>query len=300
MATKIKQLGSLTNQQWPGKISLGGLIDKKKLTEDQIEKIVSRIDRYYVPTHKKAPLRCIDGRKDPELEPTKLGPQVPGGIGGDSLAYRLTACPDLESGDFIDDSIEMIKLTKELDYKAGGHCDDHCDKRTNTGCGAVDKMDQVIKTLISADMVIDHYLLVQKLMGDSFKQSTYLKILGSATLLNSRLSSYLSRRPEILNYLQKNASESVNTVTGEHQECLLVINTVSGTTFNPNSFIDENNGIQAFNYDIWWTLEFAEAIMPGSDNATKRAEFIHARIMTAVATAMVLTDGSQRLIVRSS
>lgn len=81
--------------------------------------------------------------------------------------------------------------------------------------------------------------------------------------------------------------------------CLVAVNLVPETTFASNRFAKEFDGIQTFGYDLWWSVEIAKRLMPRPDQSRDRSRFVMARVMTTVATLMALTDGSQRLILRS-
>ena len=50
--------------------------------------------------------------------------------------------------------------------------------------------------------------------------------------------------------------------------------------------------------DLWRSKEMAKRFLPRNDEKLLRDRFIMARVMTTVATLMVLTDGSQRLLLR--
>ena len=90
----------------------------------------------------------------------------------------------------------------------------------------------------------------------------------------------------------------VPVLHGDHHECIVVINTVPGTTFETKRFSEDHQGIQAFNYDVWRTIEFADKLFADHTVEGSKESFVIARVMTAVATLMVLIDGTQRLVVR--
>ena len=116
--------------------------------------------------------------------------------------------------------------------------------------------------------------------------------------LNGRSDDYFQDRGKILDVLEKRAEDSTAVLEGEHQEGVVAVNLVPGTTLASNRFSETFNGIQAFGYDLWWSEVIANRLLPLPEDAQKRQRFVMARVMTTVATLMALTDGTQRLVVR--
>jgi hypothetical protein len=139
---------------------------------------------------------------------------------------------------------------------------------------------------------------VKSLLGSNFERDTYLRVMGAAVVVNGRSQDYFRHREAIINLLEERSQNSVATLKGEHQECIVSINFVPGTTLSSNRFAEEFGGIQAFGYDIWRSVQMAGKLLPRPDQAVDRERFIMARVMSTVATLMALTDGSQRLILR--
>ncbi len=296
---KIIDYGQLTSLAWPGKVSAAQLIREGVVEESNIKNAIKNLNDYYAEVDQEAAVRCIDGRHDPKLEKLHIGPQVPGGAPGAALAYRLGVDKyDLSKGTFLADAEVMIEDYLRLGFPPGGHRDDHADGKNSVGCGAIDGMDKIVETMISPALAGDHLRMVAMLMGDDFDIDVYLRIMGAAVIINGRADEYFRNRQQIIDKLEKRAPGSIATVEGNHQECLVVVNLVPNTTFKSNDFSDKYNGMQAFGYDLWRTIEMAEHLLPRPDQETNRKGFITARIMTAVATTMALTDGSQRLILR--
>ena len=90
----------------------------------------------------------------------------------------------------------------------------------------------------------------------------------------------------------------------------MVINTVPGTMFHTDQFSEDNNeDIQVFNYDFWRSLTIAQALFPTDNidlsrkqkklNLFLQKKYITTRAIFAIGTAMVLTNGSIDLIIRS-
>lgn len=295
---KIIDCGKLSDIVWPGSVSAARLIQEKKTTQYLLEEAVRRIGEFYIDVNLKAKTRCIDGRHDPKLIESELGPQVPGGAPGAALAYRLGVDEDdLTRGTFLSDAEMMISSFLRLGFSPGGHRDEYSDS-DHVGCGAIDGMDKVLATMTRLDMVEDHKRVVRLLLGSDFDRNIYLRIMGAAVLVNSRSDEYFYGRGRVIDVLEERALNSIAILRGQHQECVVAINLVPYTTLSSNQFAKEFGGIQAFGYDLWRSKEMAQKILPLPSQAQACRHFIMARVMSTVATLMALTDGSQRLVMR--
>lgn len=291
--------GVLSDLQWPGIVSAKGMIDEGKTSNKIIDFAAEHLNEYYVHVNPRAKTRCIDGRNDPEMDERNLGPQVPGGAPGAALAYRLGVDKDdLTRGTFLSDAEVMIGNYLRLGFAPGGHRDEHSMGKSTVGCGAIDGMDRILATMTQPGLVDDHKRVVKLLLGDKFDRDNYLRVMGAAVVVNDRADDYFRNREDIIDILEKRANKSIATLKGNHQECIVVVNLVPGTTLASNRLADSFDGIQAFGYDLWRSMEMADKLLPRPDQASDRQRFVMARVMTTVATLMALTDGSQRLILR--
>lgn len=296
---QIIDCGVLSDIAWPGPVSASNLIKTGATTEAVLREAVARINEFYNEVNESARTRCIDGRHDPQIDDAHLGPQVPGGAPGAALAYRLGVDKDdLTRGTFLADAEAMIASYLRLGFAPGGHRDENSKNEVMVGCGAIDGMDKILATMTEPSLVDDHKRVIKLLMGDNFDRDTYLRVMGAAVMVNGRSEEYFKGREEIIDILEKRDKKSVTTLKGNHQECLVVINMVPGTTLSSNRFSDAFNGIQAFGYDVWRSMEMAQKILPRPDQEQDRQRFVMARVMTTVATLMALTDGSQKLLIR--
>jgi hypothetical protein len=296
---QIIDCGLLSDIAWPGPVSAKKLVEGKKTTEHELAEAAKRINEFYEVVNDAARTRCIDGRHDPEIDDKHLGPQVPGGAPGAALAYRLGVDKDdLTRGTFLADAETMISNYLRLGFAPGGHRDEHSKDQPTVGCGAIDGMDKILATMTDPKLVDDHKRVIKLLMGDNFDRDVYLRIMGAAVMVNGRSEDYFKGREEIIDILEKRDKKSVTTLKGDHQECLVVVNMVPGTTLSSNSFSNAFGGIQAFGYDVWRSMEIAQKILPRPDQEQDRQRFVMARVMTTVATLMALTDGTQKLLIR--
>lgn len=299
-ALEIIDCGRLSDEDWPGSVSADRMIANGETTQDQIERAVENIDRFYVRVNPSAKTRCIDGRHDPELNEQHLGPQVPGGAPGAALAYRLGVDKDdLTRGTFFSDAVSMMSEFKRLGFSPGGHRDEHsAELDSAVGCGAIDGMDKVLAVMTDPNLVDDHKRVVKKLMGPNFNRDNYLRVMGAALVVSGRSDEYFKGREGIIDVLEDKFKKSVSTLKGEHKEGIVVVNMVPDTTLSSNKLSEEFQGVQAFGYDLWRSLQMSERVLPRADQSEDRQRFVMARVMSTVATLMALTDGSQRLLLR--
>lgn len=292
--------GLLSDLKWPGNVSSKALIDKGETSKKIIDYATQQLNDYYVSVHPGAKTRCIDGRHDPHLDEKMLGPQVPGGAPGAALAYRLGVDEDdLTRGTFLTDAEAMIGHYLRLGFAPGGHRDELSLGQSAVGCGAIDGMDKILMTMTLPELVDDHKRVVKLLLGKRFNRDIYLRIMGAAVLVNGRSEDYFRGREEIMDILEKRDKKSIATLKGHHKECIVVVNLVPSTTLSSNHLTNSFDGIQAFGYDLWRSMQMADKLLPRPDQAADREHFVMARVMSTVATLMALTDGSQRLVLRT-
>ena len=296
--TTISDLGTITNQtNWRGGISAKKMLADGFVQATTLDLAARQMDAFFVAENPRAEARCIDGRCNDNLTDDTLGAQVPGGTPGSALAYRLgVIIDDFSTGRFTDDAHSMLEQSLALGFMPGDHRDTH---GHGTGCGAIDKMDQALQALVDPMLVADNERLVRAVLGEAFDESIYMHVVGAGVILAGRADEYLQEREKSIEEIEANLQHQVMVLEGDHHECFMVLNTVPGTTFATKRFSDTFQGTQAFNYDIWRTFELAEKLFPLRADQHKKMRFIHARVATAIATLMVLTDGSQRLLVRT-
>ncbi len=291
--------GILSDTVWPGPVSAKKMIEDGLASVATLQEATKSLNDFYVPANPGGRTRCIDGRHDPELDEKNLGPQVPGGAPGAALAYRLGVDKDdLTRGTFLADAEAMVGSFMRFGMSIGGHRDEHNAGKQTVGCGAIDAMDVILAKMTDPSLVDDQKRVIKILMGETFNRDVFLRDMGAAVVVNGRADDYFRDREKIIDILESKSKNSVSTLRGTHQECLVVINFVPNTTFSSNRFSDTFDGIQAFGYDIWRSMEIAQKLLPRKDQEEDRSRFIMARVMTTVATLMALTDGSQRLVLR--
>jgi hypothetical protein len=268
-------------------------------------------------------VRCIDGRGEENTLPdsSNLGPQVPGGTAVTSLAYRLSKGLSAEAT--IESDVEEYRSLIEkmrLPYIPGGHEDEHnADHPENTGCGAIDKMLEIVKIMSEYDTDEQKYqvydyakAIAAAYMDEGSFERVFQDILVKLQALNGPHFSdhYFQKedstgshrfRAGMLSKVkeggQRVGKKTVERLTGKHNEVFLLVNTIDGETFDRDGFAAETDSrAQAFNYDVWVIAQRAQDVF--RDDTEKQQTMILANIMYAVGTAMALTDGSLEVGVR--
>jgi len=320
VVTEMSQLKSdRADEQWKGSISLKDRVDRKEITEEEVDTALSgkNVLRYMVRAAKNARTRCVDGRfikgymeQRQSMKERPLGPQNAGGTAGTAVAFRIARGADgddYESLSFAQDFDAFADSLTELGYEIGAHTDNHSeDSPENTGCGAIDKMPEIIEVMTDSKNAPRVNELTQGIMGSAYDSKIYSEMLGNAIRVSSAKASYFKDyRHNLYDRMKARAGDVVSCLFGKHNEVAAIINRVYGTTFHRDEFsADSDNKIQAFNYDYWYTLEKTEALMKDhpyfADMSEERRiiegkKLLTARVMYTVATLMTLTDGTIQL-----
>jgi hypothetical protein len=263
-------------EEWSGAISI------KQVGNKNIDTYKQLICNTYCKSEPHASIRCIDGRPA-QTAAHGLGPQLAGGGPGLALAWAVVNKPS----DNILSDMDRFAKTFHSGFALGGHRDDHS-HNPSTGCGAIDRMGQIIARVIGLPDTVKP--LVSSVMGDRFDEKIFTKVVEDFRLIN--VDKFLPQGYQ--NKLLKCcSSKDVEVVSGEHKEIAVVINTQKNTTFDKDSMCrQDENSAQAFNFDYWYIEELASSL------ESKQTEFITAVVAYQVGAAMVLTDGSLFLGVR--
>lgn len=308
-------------------------LDKRVKDDPSLEKLIAglvtseNLKNYVVPVDVSAPTRCIDGRQTLGWEKFSsekkqyLGPKVPGGTAHAALAQRIVISTEIsENLHFEDDIQTVVRRYKEIGIGFGGHADTH-QHGWNTGCGAVDNINLILHKLQRPEPQEQLRFLAREMMGKAYDGVHMVnEVIGSMLLLDAVKPSYMPKEgglPEgeflykqtvvdLLRAEMASGDENVPQLTGEHGEVAIVLNWVENTTFDNDRFAADNKGdIQVFGWDIWEVYEEASRLYPYSmyDSLahqhkllSKRVKHITTRILLGIATTMILTDGSLKLV----
>jgi len=313
-------------------VSLKNRIGADASFADKVNQALSvpNLEKYIIPADDSRPTRCIDGRITAGWEPeankdTKLGPKIAGGTAHAALADRIVNTMDLnESIRFEEDIKGVIRRFKAIGIGFGGHIDDH-QHGSNTGCGAVDNINLILDSLQNPVHQQQLRGLSKLIMGEAFDEKYLVnEVIGRMLYLDALKPSYMPKvadDPEgefiykqlVVKTLRDEADsnqEVVASLSGPHNEVAVILNFVPHTTFDTDRFsYDNDNLVQVFAWDIWHMYEEAERLFPydmthelsEQRSAVKnRLKYVTTRTLLGIATTMVLTDGSLRLITVSN
>ena len=287
---------------WIGKLSQnGGLWSgsiRSTLSDEDSGEYKRLLEKSFSKVNAQAPMRCIDGRVGKVHE--ELGPQISGGGPGFSLAFHVAT--GLKGVNVIEDFNTFWELHRErkIPFAVGGHVDDHS-QPPNSGCGAIDKMPEILARIVDTGSRQALETYTRAILGDSFDQQVFDTVL--LDMLSIKPSVYFKehghsyRREFIAQIKQHSTKETIERLEGAHREIFVSINKLSGTTLNKEAFVAKTGGeVQAFNYDFWFTKDLAKALFPS--DLTLQDNFTTANLLFNLATAMVLTDGSLDVAMR--
>jgi hypothetical protein len=319
-----------TEKIWnPDGVSVKNRVEKDPLLLKRIETALKpdNLKRYITLVDPTAPTRCIDGRirkgwaKLSEVFKRALGAKVAGGTAHAALAHRIVDAENLKDDLLFENDITfVIERFQQLGISIGGHVDDHA-KEGDTGCGAVDKINLILEKLQSPEPQEQLRGLARTIMGKGYDgKGIANEVIGRMLYLDAIKPTYMPKenndpngkflyKQRIVELMRKRADqaqEAVPELEGPHKEVAVILNFVRGTTFDTDQFsFDNDNEIQVFGWDIWEMYEEAERLYPSSmqeppeDQAkasAKRMKYVTTRTLLGIATTMVLTDGSLKVV----
>jgi hypothetical protein len=238
---------------------------------------------YHDATQKHIVCKCIDGRRATDaLE----GPNSAGGT------LSLLVADDLTSRRYInlDDSIAtgFERLTRELYERGepvGVHTDTHATGE-NSGCGANDKLPAIYVMITREHDYIRQ--VAESILGQPIADDVHESIVARA----SERQAFSSGGD-----VEASVVGASETLEGQHNEVVAVINLVPGTTLNRQRVADEHGDeLQAFNIDAW-AFE-ASARMISEDTEDMISQKIIALTYYNLATALVLCGPNMLVGVR--
>lgn len=279
-----------TGGLWTGTIA-------SKLSGKQLETYKKLVAESYKPVDQGAAVHCIDGRSAKILDKSSnLGPQVASGGPGFASAWH---CATAKPGDNVqDDFLAFSSAHKNSgdQFKLGGHTDDHASPPF-CGCGAIDKMPEILDRMTDEASRAALEKNVQAILGKLYSPTIFQECLAALTSIDSD-NYFKSRgyRRGLLQIVRKiSGQKAVETMIGAHREAAVVINTAKNSTLDKEVLVAGTKD-QTFNYDVWYTLQLANKLFK---NKNAQLRFITANVAYNVATAMVLTNGSLQVAVRT-
>lgn len=302
--------GETPSEYWTGPISLRKRQETGEVSTDELRESLDYLSLCYVLTQKGAAQACIDPRlvegyndNDPALFAHRLGPKSPGGTAIDGVADRIVCIatgeqqPERETFSIKDDISTMTEAAIKTGYKAGDHVAANC-APGKCGCGAVDGIVKHCETIVLPALP-EVKAIAKSLLGESFSEETFNEVSDSVQDLLSVKENYFLASEEIIAELLAHNPEAAPVFVGTHNEVAVILNMVADETLHKDHYATHTDGkIMVFNYDVWHTLQMAEARYP--EDPVRRNRFIHARIALAVTALMDLTDGTLLVGIRTA
>ena len=302
---------------WNGTISLEKRLLSGEIDESQVDQAFSHLKDYFTHASRSARIRCVDGRpiehydeSRAELKIRELGPQGAGGTPGAAVCFSLAEGPASDTykgANFNHDVDNLADILHDLHFEVGGHTDESANGE-KTGCGAIDRMPEIVRAMADFRNTNRMIELTKAVMGDMYDKDAFSLVLGNAVKMSASEKSYFGEyKPNIFDRINKHTKNAVSKLVGNHNEVAAIINRMYGYTFHRDEFsAASRHKLQAFNYDYWKSVEMAESVVKNSAkyahlNADEKLRLgkriLTARVMYSVATLMTLTDGSIRLYV---
>lgn len=289
-----------------GAIDPADRIQRGEITESRVDEVAANIDAHYVWVGDKImdqdevdaeffklfiPTWCVDGRLCGTV--SRLAPNAAGGTYSLVVGEALIDADSLIAQNQTSASHggRVFSSLTQNGYDIGVHSDDHASGE-NCGCGACDKMGQIVGFLgENIAGLSEKAAELGVVVPDVLQQ----KIATNATNLNS--SGYISSGKEMNQAAIEATDEAHNQeLVGSHNEVVLVVNTVVGTTLDRQSLAKEyGEDYEAFNLDVWALKNGIDAI---SSSEVEASEKFAAAVLYNLATACVLAGPSLRVVVR--
>ncbi len=274
-------------------------------TLEQAQEIAETINNKYLKkVSEHAPGQCMDGRYckcTAANTETTLGPKLAGGPEQSGFAAA-----ELTAGYYADDISEVSadravlvgeKLTTN-GIAIGGHMtvaareNNYVNPKTGkpqTGCGAGETHTGATERIAKADENV--IKTTQKLTGRTFDTSNVVP----ASTIEARNANY-SPKDMLDIELAQNEGKSTEVLEGAHDERVLVLNWVRGTTVDRDALLKET-GKGAFVVDMWYLEDVARAMVAGRPDANEMFSAIYDNLVAfQVAVYAELCDGSHPVI----
>lgn len=276
-------------------------INSGEIAEQTVDQFAERIDDYYVELDSGIliPTKCVDGRG--RLDGLRvLGYNAAGGtfslVMGDALTYQRYR----HSGEKAPEHAKRVfGELKKKEQTIGGHDADHTVSEADCGCGAEDRLDDLDPAKPSILRYIarrggDIRALLDSIGIDVTDEQHEMILANSQQLIAEHYATGGAALRDA--FVETSGEESLERLTGSHNEVLLAINTQRGTTLDRAKIARElGPEYQAFNLDVPALEDGAGLLSIPPKEA--RAQFI-AALYYNVATAAVLAGPSLRVVVR--
>lgn len=287
-----------------GSIDPRARVEKREITEDAIDHFASELhgDRFYTKIDSFMPKCCVDGRHrlDGSCE---YGANAAGGAFSLLVADMLTTqrfrrgADGEEAANTLQYAANLFDHLNSAGYQGqyGDHRADHHGE-DQAGCGAVDKMFQAVAFIAARG---DQLREMLESLGVVVDDEMHSDIIKAADEQVKEQGLKFASGDQMLSALEEVAGdESVEILTGPHNEVAVVINERLGTTLDRAAIQNEyGDDLEAFNYDRWAMREAVKVI--SQDVTTQEAE---RKLLAAdyfnLAVTCILAGPSLRVVTR--
>lgn len=264
-----------------------------EITREQVDAFAESLeqnDSLYAAVDGILPHKCVDGRSRADGV-NSLGPDAAGGVESMVVGDALTHAQYRDGSDAA--SVHTTRVAKfwlGKNQQVGGHDADAA--HGGSGCGACDKLDRVLHYIAERG---DELRSIVASLGVTVDDATQELVMKNAKQLLEQ--KYADGGPAIIAAMREVAGkDAVETLTGEHKEVAVVINTQTNTTLDRGAICEQFGAdLQAFNVDVWALQQSAKTMY---DDARKAHALFYATLCYNVAVAAVLSDASLRIVVR--
>ena len=261
-----------------------GTIEAKPEQEARLDEVTERLadGEFHRALSGTSLAKCIDGRHD-ENQPIEAANSA-GGSYSHVVMRALT-------GDAKTMFVELEKATfddlHDRGVALGVHTDTHAHGE-KSGCGADDRLPEVFAKI--AENGSEIRALAEEILGRPIDNTTHEKLIANAaarTDFGTGAGNFEAA---------KEAGAEVETLEGDHNEVVAVINLRRDTTLDREALAVEFPDHQAFNVDAW---AFAKAAELTAESDEQALENIVALTYYNLATSAVLTGSNMRVVLLS-
>ncbi len=267
-------------------LSLGqaakGAIQPTAEQSEQLSEVENRIlnGEFHVSVDSSVVTACIDGRLG--AEPPRAASA--GGTISLMVADYLTKRRQGTTEELMQRTVDYLA---EKSLPLGDHTDDHA-SGDKTGCGANDNLEKIFNIIATKGQQI-RALATDLGFGDFVNDDEVCDFIEQSAGASIENSGFFSKPTEVIDVLQNAEGAVIDTLTGGHNEAMIVLNKRPKTTLDHNLMAEEfGEAVEAFNVDVWAFEASARAI---ADNPEYQAEVtanITALIYYNFATALAL------------
>lgn len=244
------------------------------------------------------PCGCIDGRCPHEGEAFNAIPNAAGGtltpLVGELLTNQRNIAHTAETSEEALASFIAYLQNEGFGDQVGGHTGPSHGSETASGCGANDKLYEILTQIVDKSDALHGVLEHLGIPVDT--DAAFPAMVDNAKGLLAR-DGYFASGKEVASTLGGASLEgNCPALTGEHNEVIIRLNTVEGTTIDRRALKAEyGDDYQIFNVDVWALQAAANRFSETQEEAD--AKFT-AMVTYQLATALQLCGPGMRVIVR--